>query len=187
MSCHNPDLGSASDWLYCMGNLIPPIRSNIQWQHRQIPAIFSGNCCCWNNNNNNYIIILLLLLYYYYYYIIIIIIIIIFGNSPLLAWNEVSYFLPNKSTTSIFSLQGSFAAFCSVLVAIFSPNREPVHRLTIVSKSVLQPNLSYKIIFVFAYCHWDLDLTRSDPGLFLRIQRIRIKKLSLYDNENVRV
>lgn len=27
---HNPDLSSTSDWLKCIGNLIPPIRSNIQ-------------------------------------------------------------------------------------------------------------------------------------------------------------
>ena len=27
---HNPDFGSAADWLKCIGNLITPIRSNIQ-------------------------------------------------------------------------------------------------------------------------------------------------------------
>ena len=27
MTCHYPDLGSASDWLCCVGNLIQPIRS----------------------------------------------------------------------------------------------------------------------------------------------------------------
>ena len=58
---------------------------------------------------------------------------------------------------------------------------------TIVPKSVLQPNLSYKIIFLFAYSHWDLGLTRSDPRLFPQDSTHPHKKLSLYDNENVRV
>ena len=58
---------------------------------------------------------------------------------------------------------------------------------TIAPKSVLQPNLSYKIIFVFAYCHWDLGLTGSDPGLFRQDSSHPHEKLGLYDNENVHV
>ena len=30
MTLHYPDLGSASDWSYCMGNLIQPMRSTTQ-------------------------------------------------------------------------------------------------------------------------------------------------------------
>ena len=53
---------------------------------------------------------------------------------------------------------------------------------------MLQPNLSYKVIFLFAYnCNWDLGLTRSDPGLFPQDSTHPHKKLGLYDNENVRV
>ena len=62
-----------------------------------------------------------------------------------------------------------------------------VLQLTIVPKSVLQPNLSYKTIFLFAYCNWDLDFTQSDPGLFPQDSTHPHKKLGLYDNENVRV
>ena len=51
---------------------------------------------------------------------------------------------------------------------------------------MLQPNLSYEIIFLFAYCHWDLGLTGSDPGLFPRDSWHPHKKFGLYDNENVR-
>ena len=51
----------------------------------------------------------------------------------------------------------------------------------------LQPNLSYKIIFLFAYCHWGLGLTGSDPRLFPQDSTHPHKKLGLYDNENVRV
>ena len=58
---------------------------------------------------------------------------------------------------------------------------------TIVPKSVLQPNLSYKIIFLFAYSHWDLGVTRSDPPVFPQDSTHPHKKLGLYDNENVRV
>ena len=45
----------------------------------------------------------------------------------------------------------------------------------------LQPNLSYKIIFLFPYCHWGLGLTGSDPRLFPQDSTHPHKKLSLYD------
>ena len=94
---------------------------------------------------------------------------IIFGNSPLLACAWFSYFLPpTKALLAWFH-------FWLVL------------QHTIVPKSVLQPNLSYIIIFLFAYCHWDLGLIRSDPGLFPQDSTYPHKKLGLYDNENVRV
>ena len=69
------------------------------------------------------------------------------------------FFVPNKSTASIFLLFARFAA----------------HNCPDIS-----PTAKFKIqnhFFLFAYSHW-----------ILRIQRIRIsEKLGLYDNENVRV
>ena len=47
MTCHHPELGSASNWSHRVGNLLQPIRSTDAssvrlWWRREVSAVFTG-------------------------------------------------------------------------------------------------------------------------------------------------